>query len=288
MGLYEYTFKRQIGFSGDGLVFGVDPGNGKDTYSGERIGKPLKTMQAAIDKCVAGRGDVILRFPGGESISTTVAFNKSGITVRCVDYGCQPMAHGELHSMYSAATHTDQPVAIITERCVIDGMGFVSRDSRADFYNGSALKIGSGGDAVVFGVHILNCRFPKWGLDNSKGISIDGASDTRIEGCGFEGVGSDLTVGIYAQGATENLDILGNTFRDCTTGIVFHTFAGGGPDAVIAHNKFFKIALSIPVTAPTLFCDNWLMTATDEPSYTLTVDQCNALGVQFADNHYPE
>ena len=288
MGLYDYTFKRQIGFIGDGEVFGVDPGNGNDNYRGDRVGKPLKTMQAAINKCVAGRGDVILRFPGGEEISTTVAFNKSGITVRCVDYGCQPMAHGETHSMYSAATHTDEPVAIITERCVIDGMGFVSRDSNTLFYGGAALLIGGEADAGPFGVHILNCRFPKWGLDNSKGIAIEGASDTRIEGCGFEGVGSDFTVGIYAQGAVENLDIIGNTFRDCTTAIVFGAFAGGGPDAVIAHNKFFKVAFSSPNAAPALICDNWLMTATDGTSYTLTVDQCNALGVQFADNHYPE
>ena len=288
MGLYEYTFKRKIGFPGDGLVFGVDPGNGNDNHRGDRVGKPLKTMQAAIDKCVAGRGDKILRFPGGEEVTATVTFDCSGITVEAVDYGCQPMANGEIFATYSAAALVDVPVATITERCVLKGLGFVSRDSTTLFYGGAALLIGGEADAGPFGVHILNCRFPKWGLTNTKGISIEGASDTRIEGCGFEGVGSDLTVGIYAQGAVENLDILGNTFRDCTTGIVFGDFAGGGPDAIIAHNKFFKVAFSSPNAAPTLICDNWLMTATDGTSYTLTVDQCNALGVQFADNHYPE
>lgn len=262
----------------DGKVITVDvPGAGD-----------VNNSQEAIDFCVSGRGDVIIRKKGGEEVTATVAFDKSDISYINEGGGVNPLVRGELFSIYAAEALIDVPVAIITERCYIEGIGFVSRDSRTDFYNGAALLIGGEATALPFGVYLYNCRFPKWGFTNSKGLSIEGTTDTRIEKCGWEGVSQDFTNAIYTQGACENLDIIGNIFRDCAAAIKYGAFAGGGPDAIIAHNYFFKVALDPSGNAPTLFADNWLMTATDGTSYTLTVDQCNALGIQFSNNHYPE
>lgn len=262
----------------DGTVITVDvPGAGD-----------VNNSQEAIDHCVSGRGDVIVRKKGGEEVTATVAFDKSDISYIAEGGGVNPFARGELFSIYAAAALVDVPAAIITERCYIEGIGFVSRDSRTDFYNGAALLIGGMATALPFGAYLYGCRFPKWNLTNSKGLAIEGCSNTRIELCDFEGVGADFLAGIYAQGACENLDIIKNIFRDCAIGIEFGSFAGGGPDALIKSNHFFKLALKIPSAAPTMFCDNWLMTATDEASYTDTVDTLNGRGVQFQDNHYPE
>ena len=76
----------------------------------------------------------------------------------------------------------------------------------------------------------------------------------------------------------------------CTFGIETGSFASAlGPYALIKGNSFIgSKALNIPSTAEILFADNWLTTATDTGSYSDTVDNLNALGVQFADNHYPE
>jgi hypothetical protein len=263
----------------DGKVITVDvPGAGD-----------VNNSQEAIDFCVSGRGDVIVRKKGGEEVTATVDFDKSDISYIAEGGGVNPFARGELFSIYAAAALVDLPVAIITERCYIEGIGFVGRDSRTDYYNGAALLIGGLATALPFGVYLYECRFPKWGLDNSLGVALEGGTDCRIERCSFEGVTQDFSAGIYAQGACENLDIIKNIFRDCTYGIEFGSFAGGGPDALILSNHFIgSKALNIPSAAPALFADNWLMTATDSASYSDTVDNLNALGVQFADNHYPE
>lgn len=294
MGLFPRTYKDQIGFPGDGIVLGVDPGNGSDNNDGDRMGAPLATLQAAIDLCVAGRGDLILRFPGGEEVTETVTFDKTGITVRAVDYGCNPQAMGELFSTYAAASFTDGPVATITARCKIEGLGFASRDTGATFYDGAAMLIGGLGTALPFGVHILRCRFPKWNLDNRIGIAVEGSSDVVIEECSFEGVGSDFDSGIYIQGGMQNITIINNRFRDCTYAIQAGAFAGGGPHAIIKGNicedsKLFSAGPGAVATAGTGFlCDNWCEGATDTGSYNDSVNDLQAAGWTISGQHYAE
>lgn len=263
----------------DGKVFTVDPNGGADCES----------SQEAIDACVSGRGDVIVRKAGGEEVTATVAFDKSGISYIAEGYGANGIAKGELFSIYAAAALVDVPVAIMTKRAYIEGIGFVSRDSIDTFYAGAALLIGGEADATPFGAHLFRCRFPKWGLDNSIGLGIEGSSDCRIEQCGFEGVGANFDAGIYVQGATANLDILDCIFRDCTYGIEYGSFAGGGPDALIKGCSFIgsKI-LSAATAAPTLIADCYSMLATDTGSYSGTVNALNALGIQMSDVHYAE
>jgi len=247
------------------------------------------TLQNAIDLCTAGNGDVIVCLRGGQEVSASVAFDCSGITVIAVNRGLQPFANGEYFGIYAAAALVDVPVAIVTAPCRILGMGFVSRDSRTTFYNGAALLIGGLATAAPFGVHVKGCRFPKWGLDNSKGIGIEGGSDIMIEECDFEGGGADFEAGIYAQGALQNLVVRRNHFRDCEYAVEYGTFAGGGPHAMIGQNvvEDGKL-LSAATAAPSIVFDNWLETATDTGSYNDTVDNLNAIGINFSDQHYAE
>lgn len=261
-----------------GRVFVVDPAD-LTNYS----------LQDAIDDCVAANGDVILNLPGGQSVDETVAFNKSGITVMAVSRGLSPYVSGEFFAIYAGANFVDGPAATITEPCTIIGMGFASRDTGALFWSGAACLIGGDADATPFGVHMKGCRFPKWGLDNRIGLAIEGSSDCLIEECSFEGVGSAFDSGIYVQGATQNLVIRRNHFRDCTYAVLFGAFAGGGPHIMIGSNVCEDSKLLSAASAATgIVYDNWLETATDGGSYNDTVDNLNALGLQFADQHYAE
>jgi len=274
---------------GDGQVFYVDPGNGTAGASGSSPTDAFSTMQAGVDACVSGRGDVIMRLPGGEEVSTPVLFNKNGIYVKAVTYGVSPFASGELFSTYGAVALTDEPAAIVSARCTLDGLGFVSYDAGATFTDGAALRIGVEGLAGPFGTHITNCRFPKWGVANRIGISVEGTSDTLIDHCSFEGVGSALAIGIYAKGACENLTITDNHFRQVTFAVSFGDFAGGGPHLLLARNVTEDGKLLTATTAATgMVYDNWCEGATDTGSYGDTVDNYNTLGLVFSGQHYAE
>ena len=134
------------------------------------------SLQAAIDQAVAGNGDIILVKRGGHTVTTAVNFNKSGIMVIAVDDGLSPIARGEFNALLADAAYTDGPVAQITAPCYIQGMGFVSRDTGATFFSGAACLIGGAAPNGAFGVHMIHCRFPKWGLDNRIGLAIAGGA----------------------------------------------------------------------------------------------------------------
>lgn len=250
------------------------------------------TLQDAIDAAVAGNGDVILRLPGAETVTQAVNFNKAGIRVIAVGPTLNPLAQGEEHSILADEGYTDGPAGIITQRCTIEGLGFVSRDTGATFFAGAALLIG-GAAAGAFGVHLKHCRFPKWGLANRIGLAIAGGaavSDCLVEECGFEGVGANFDSGIYVQGSVENLELRRNRFRQCAYAIEHGAFAGGGPHCFYLDNlcEDAKLLKAGGNAATGLVAGNWLETATDSASYDDTVDALKALGLNFAGNHYAE
>ncbi len=247
------------------------------------------TMQQAIDATVAGNGDVILRLAGGEEVTTPVLFNKAGIRVMAVGPTLNPLVSGEFHSIFSASSLTDEPCAVISERCTIEGMGFVSQDTGATFFSGAALLIGGTSDANPYGVQIKRCRFPKWGLANRIGIGIEGSSDLLIEECTFEGVGSNLDIGIYLQGACANPIIRNCYFRDCTYAITHGAFTSG-PHFVYQGNVMHasKLLNNTGKTATGMVIDNYSPYVTNATTYDTTVSALQGLGLDFAGNHYTE
>lgn len=284
-GVFTVVNERDI----TGSIFWVDGTNGSATNPGDNPDKPLNTLQAAIDLCTANKGDLIIAKRAGLTVTSTVNFNVAGITVAAQGWGMNPLATGEYFALLADSTFTDGPVATITAPCHIIGLGFASRDTGATFYDGAAALIGGLATALPFGVHLEDCRFPKWGLDNRIGLAIEGSSDCLIEGCCFEGVGAAFDSGIYVQGATQNLEIRDCRFRDCTYGVLFGAFAGGGPHCIIKGNVCEDSKLLSAASAATgLVCDNWCEGATDTGSYNDTVDNLNTLGLIFSGQHYAE
>ncbi len=212
-----------------GRVFYYDPTSGGASNSADRPDDANSKLQNVIDKTVAARGDVIVCMRGTETVTETVNFNKSGITLIPETMGLNPSALGEFNALLADASFTDGPVATITAPCAIYGMGFVSRDTGSQFFSGAAALIGGLASAAPFGVVLSGCRFPKWGLTNRIGLAIEGGSDLLIDRCTFEGVGSDFEAGIYLQGATANLEIRDSKFTDCDYALVIGAITGGGP-----------------------------------------------------------
>ncbi len=268
----------------------VDKNWTKGFGDGREQDHPLENLQDAIDNCVANRGDVIYVGAGGAEVTETVSFNKAGISVIAWQHGLYRRSQGEYFSIYAASTFTDGPVATITQPCYIDGLAFVSRDTGATFYDGAAMLIGGLATALPFGVHINNCRFPKWGLDNRIGIAIEGTSDCAITNCGFEGVTADFESGIYVQGATQNLYVGYNHFRDCDYAITHGAFAGGGPHCIYegnivegADSKFLDSGAN---TATGAIVGNYFNTAPGASTFDRTVAQLAVQGLTCSGNHY--
>lgn len=246
-------------------------------------------LEAAISDAVAGNGDVILLPRGGISVSSTVAFNKSGLRVIAVDDGQSPLSRGEFNAITAAAGFTNGPVAKVTQPTSFHGIGFASRDTGAAFFAGAALLLGGDGDANPFGAWLHGCRFPKFGLDNRIGVSIEGSSDILIEECTFEGVTSALEAGIYLQGAAQNVHIRNNIFRQCTTALQCGAFAGGGPHLHFVNN-YVQDGTLIDTQGNTgngLIAGNWSELAAGA-SYDAAVATLQGNGWQLAGNNYSE
>ncbi len=270
-----------ISLNPNAQVFVVDP-----SITGE--------LQAAIDASVAGNGDHIFVERGGHTVTSTINFNKSGISVFAVDDGLAPLARGEFNPILSDASFTDGPAATITAPCHIRGMGFASRDTGATFFSGAACLIGGLATAAPFGVWLESCRFPKWALDNRYGLAIEGSSDCLVDRCGFEGVGSDFEGGIYMQGATANLEIADCRFTDCDYAMVFGTITGGGPgpDLDFHGNRVLGAdSKGINTNAQTgrgIIWNNYFNTDQGASTFDRTTDQLDTQGFQLIGNYYKD
>ncbi|KKN39102.1 hypothetical protein LCGC14_0746980, partial [marine sediment metagenome] len=249
------------------------------------------TIQDAIDASIAGNGDFIVMLPGGNLVTTPVLFNKSGITVTTVQRGLNPLVQGEFTSIWSTALTSD-PTAIISAPCTIIGIGFVGADAGSLFFEGAALLVG-GATAGAFGVHLKNCRFPKWNLANSIGLALAGGaaiSDMLIEGCTFEGVGADFAAGIYMQGALQNITIRRNYFRQCTAAVKLGAIADAVGPHMFMHENFIEDGLTLDSqgnTADGLVAGNWGELAAAS-SYDASVGTLQGQGINFSGNHYTE
>ena len=246
-------------------------------------------LRAAVTAAVAGNGDIIIIARGGIEVDAQIDFNKSGLMVIGADDGMNPFARGEFSGIHSAASFTDGPAAQVTQPTYLENLGFVSRDTDATYYGGAALLLGGNGDAAPFGAWVRNCRFPKWNLDNRIGIAIEGSSDCMIEDSDFEGVGTAFQAGIYVQGATQNLVIRNNHFRQCTAAVKYGVFAGGGPHTIMDRNivEDGKVLDSQGNTAPSFLTDNYSELAVGA-SYDASVSTLQSKGIQFSGNHYSE
>ena len=266
--------------------FYVDPTNGSSGNPGKSKGAAKATLAQALALCTDWKGDVIHVARGTQTVTATIDVSKKGVTIIADDLMAEG-SNGEYHAILADAAFTDGPVMTITQPCNIIGLGFAGRDTGATFWSGASVLIGGLTTALPFGVYMALCRFPKWGLDARIGLSIEGSSNCRIEGCDFEGA---LRAGIYVQGATQHLVIKGNRFQGNTAAVLLGAFAGGGPTMILGPDNIVKGGYLLETDANTAegqIIGNYSDLAVGN-AYDRTVTQLKAQGLDPIGNHYLE
>lgn len=100
----------------------VHNGVGADTNTGRDVLHPMATLAAAIAKCTANKGDVIVVMPGhAETIINATAFNLNVAGVRIVGLGS-----GLLRPTFTYTTATTATFTVSAANCGIDNCVFIA------------------------------------------------------------------------------------------------------------------------------------------------------------------
>lgn len=290
---------REIDGTPYGQVFYQDPVNGLDTNDGLTPtgagGKgPLLTLQAAIDLCTAEKGDTIKVAKGSHSVTAPVEFNKRGIVVEAM-MGMAGPAMGERFTVSANASLTDEPVAIITEPCVIKGLGFAGRDLTKESLLFDCDEIG--GWNAGFSA-LINCRFSCWYGAIATGIRMKGGQLNHIMGCTFDGLFVGFGTAAIITEKSGYIDpgfirVLGNYFSGVGSGkhCIKHSDAAIG--VVYAHNYIDggylgnrgKFLDNNNKASEGLAADNWLGGLANQAA---AFENLTNSSLKFAGNHYEE
>lgn len=281
---------ERISRAGEGKVFVVDPAGGGDFLA----------LQGAIDACVDWRGDVIIRRAGTEIVTTSVLFNKYGITVVAEDMGLPHKTQGERFMTYCSAD--DEPAAVISKACKLIGLGCSGEFVGAGGHVASIEGTGSWNGGLV---ELDGCRFTHWGGgsgftgQHAHFLQFDGPGNASyIHDCSFDGLLNDdpLTVGAIllldnAGGADAfTLTVEENDFFNCTNAIV-HESGVAPKNSVYKGNRLVGTKMldnNGCTCVDVLVADNWSPYATNATTYDDTVATLQGLGLQFSGNHYSE
>lgn len=267
-------------------LFHVDPVNG-----------PFLTLQAAIDESIDDLGDVIVVEEGTHNVSSSVLFNKRGITVAAAMMGMAE--RGELSTIQAAAGFTDGPAATIKSPCRILGLGFAGRNTSGPslLFQGDVF----GGFNGAFS-SLEECRFQNWNSVNSA-VEVNMGDFNNLVRCTFDGgtagfgTAAILVTGSQAEGVSR-LRVMSSVFSGVGSGkhAIKHDTTGGPHGILYAHNymergqtpttdALGKFLDNDSNTAHGLIADNWLGGMTNKADAFKNLTNSN---LKFADNHYEE
>ncbi len=267
----------------------VDYNWDKGFGDGRTQDRPLKYLQDAIDQTVAHRGDVIYVGRSYTPITSTLAFNKIGISVIAMEYGMNTKMQGE-YFCHDFSTTTTEPAAIITQPCFIHGLGFHTGWAAAGSYQ---VLI----DNNIYGTHLHNCRFTDWATGCDYGLQLNACKNTLIEDCSFEGNADSPTrfVAGIAQSTTATNNAMNNQVKDCTftycTNAIHHIGSSApmnvqyGPGNITTEvgTKFLH---SRAGSGNGMVFGNFFCTAEGTATYDLTVANIETAGIMCTGNEY--
>lgn len=214
------AFLARIGVFTTGKVFFVDSATGTDSTSnsGDDPNSPFATLDYAIGKCTASKGDVIVVFPGhSETKSTTgdiATLDIAGVTVIGLGTGTEAPTFN--------LTHASATMTVSGANCRISNIRILS--GVAD------CAVGLTASATADGLTVEDCHFASGSLTNELQCAISlAAACTRvtIRRCKFETAisaetGSE-TSAILAVGAADFLRV-----EDC---VAIGNYGDAGIDA---------------------------------------------------------
>ena len=188
---------------------GIAPSN---SNTGTSPQAPLSTIQAALDKCVSGRGDVVAVLPGSYTVSAAITMTKDDVRL----VSAQPVGPREYGPVVIVdATAATSLLTINANNCTVDGIVFDDNVAAATADTG-AIMINTASTGKLFSGTILrNCYIDMDGADTDRdGICVgltadatDAAPKTTVEGCVVYNCEQDAIV--------VNVGSDGSVVRDC-------------------------------------------------------------------------
>ena len=278
-----------------GTVFHVDSGHGQanDSNSGKKPGQPLATLDAAVGKCSANNGDVILVSEGHSETYTAagdLSLDVAGITIIGLGIGdARPTF------LLDAATTVDIDVtaadikivncrfgfghADVVEGFDLSADGFTLED--VEFYDNAASEnvvdfIKTAGDNTCDRLTLIRVRAISPDTGNDALIEVNGDLDQLIIVDSFISLGtqdSEAIVSVASGKDLTNAYIVGNSFyRLNTAGDIVVDSDTTANSGIVAHNftGHADTGSEIPfdITGARLF-ENYSTAANDTSGYIL-------------------
>uniref|UniRef100_A0A6M3KZZ8 Putative pectate lyase n=1 Tax=viral metagenome TaxID=1070528 RepID=A0A6M3KZZ8_9ZZZZ len=166
-------------------VDGVAP---SDSNNGTSPQQPFATVQAALNACTAGRGDIVAVLPGTYTITTALTMTKDDVTLM----SALPVGARERGGVVIVnATAATGLLTIDANNCSVIGLVFDDNVTAATADTGVILISTASTAELVTGTKIINCYLDMLGADADRdGICVglttdatDAAPYTLIEGC---------------------------------------------------------------------------------------------------------
>jgi len=273
------TISSNVPMEPIGKAFYVDATNGSTQNDGLSWSTAVTTVDVALAKCTANKGDVVYIAPWHAEteagVNTAIwTMSKAGVSLIGVKQGRQ---------MPTFTFTDDGALASVTgANCLVQNCKFVS--GIADL--ASALTLGAAAD----GTTVEGCTFTDGGtavLEMVIGISITAAcTNVTINNCFFNTfvAGTGTLAGIHAIGAADRLRITNCVFiGDWNTQAPIDILDAKSLDVYIADNDIFQLdaaaglAISVCATTTGLIVRNLLFSGKDTVAGLSTADACGQL-----------
>jgi len=251
----------------DSNVFFVDSSNSLaldsvNDRTGSRWDAPFATLNYAVSRCTASKGDVILIGPGhtetiedtGSASGTTtdeLVFDKIGISVIGI-------GNGTLKPTFSLETAVDAALVILAANTYIENIKVVSGLANVT----AGITIGASAD----GTHIHNCEIRDGNaaaLELVIGISVAAnADDIKITNNVFSTVPSGgCASAITLAGGCDRMQVVGNVAYGTYSAGVMAAAVAASAEAVITDNIFVNegaLALGLHASGTGILARNYL------------------------------
>ena len=170
-------------------IYYVDSGNGADGNDGRDPGFPMATIDAAINRCTASQGDVIMVQPGhSETVSTGIALDVIGVSIIGV-------GEGTLRPQLELTEEDGDGISITAANCRVENIYFNENGTAADEQTGAFINI------AAANATIKHCHFDA-GLYDQEQITITADGDyATIEDCAFYVTADGPNAGIEIEAA---------------------------------------------------------------------------------------
>lgn len=229
------------GFMTRGKCYFVDPANGDDGSSGDRIDKPFKTLAKAEDMCVANQNDCVYLIGGSSSasLSASLTWDKDYTHLFGI---CSPVQISQRARIGHSANFSPM-ITVSASGCWFDNLCFMYGRGGAD--NHVLMEL-TGGRNVFSRISFHNCMHQTEADDaETVNVNFTGALENSFYNCTFgastieRGAANATLKFNTSSGRLYFKDCLFKAMADKTTPLHISVAAGGLIDTNIFEDCLF-------------------------------------------------